>query len=117
MWTDKEGKKLTAKEFAKRFKEGLELVTPVQRLKNEVRANFIMFVGYLVGLIALILYMDNFSKVKLFTYALMIIFFGAAWSTGIKWFALRQQLKQLENFDAQSFDLNEVFGNLEVERK
>ena len=110
---DKYGKKVTFKEFMKRWKEGIELVTPIQRLKNEVRANFIMLLGYIIGLVSLIVYRKTFSNTPWFTYALMIIFLGAAWSAGIKWFALRQQLKLFTDLDTQAVDLNKVINSLE----
>ena len=113
IWKDKDGKKIDAKEFVKRYREGLNLITPLQRLENEVRANFITFIGYVLGIAALLIYFKKFVT-PLFSIALLIIFIGAAWANGIKWIALRQQLKMLKNFDSQSFNLDEVFGNLEV---
>jgi hypothetical protein len=49
----------------------------------------------------------------------MIIFLGAAWSNGVRWFALRQQLKMMKNFDESAIDLNKIINNLkkEVEEK
>lgn len=116
IWKDKQGNKLTAKEFFKRFKSGIEQITPVQRLKNEVRSTFTMLIGYLVGLISLIIYRKAFV-VQWFTIALIIIFLGATWSNLIKWFALRQQLKSSSKFDSSAIDLNEILDNLEEEGK
>ena len=79
VWKDKEGKKITAKEFGQRFKDGINNITPVQKLKNEVRSTFTMLIGYLVGLVSLIIYREAFV-VQWFTYALIIIFLGASWS-------------------------------------
>jgi hypothetical protein len=104
---DRFGNKVGFKEFFKRWREGIALVTPIQRLKNEVRANFIMFTGYIVGLASLIIYFKKFVT-PLFTIALLIIFLGAAWSSGIKWFALRQQLKLFTELDTQAIDLNDI---------
>jgi len=111
VWKDKEGNKLTAKEFAKRFKDGIEMMTPLQKIKNEVRSTFTMFIGYLVGLVSLIIYRDAFV-VQWFTYGLIIIFLGATWSNGIKWFALKAQLKSLKGLDESSIDLDKLFDKL-----
>lgn len=106
VWKDKEGKKLTAKEFTKRFKEGINNLTPLQKTKNELRSTFTMLIGYLVGLISLIIYRKAFV-VQWFTYALIIIFVGAFWSQLIKWLALRQQLNLLNSLESHCLDLEE----------
>ena len=111
VWKDKSGKKITAKEFAKRFKEGIDSLTPVQKLKNEVRSTFTMFLGYVMGLVSLIIYREAFA-VQWFTYALIIIFLGASWSNGIRWFAMRQQLKLMKNMDVEAIDLDKLFNSL-----
>ena len=108
----KDGTKITWKEYFKLWKEGIAMITPIQRLKNDVRSNFTMFVGYLVGLTSLIIYFKKFVT-PLFTVALIIIFLGAAWSAGIKWWAMKQQLKLFNNFDSNAIDLNKLFDSLE----
>lgn len=112
VWKDKEGNKLTAKEFLSRFKEGIEMITPVQKLKNEARSTFTMLIGYIVGLVSLIIYRDAFL-VSWFTYALIIIFAGATWSNAIKWMALKGQLKLFQNLDSQSLNLDDILGKEE----
>ena len=112
----KDGTKITWKEFFKLWKIGISNITPVQRIKNEVRSTFTMLIGYLVGLISLIIYRKAFV-VQWFTIALIIIFLGATWSNLIKWFALRQQLKSSSKFDSSAIDLNEILDNLEEEGK
>lgn len=108
----KDRTKITWKEFFKLWKEGINNITPVQKLKNDVRANFTMFVGYLVGLTSLIIYFKKFVT-PLFTIALIIIFLGAAWSSGIKWWALKLQLKLFSQFDTNAIDLNKLMDSLE----
>ena len=112
IWRDKNKNWITAKEFFSRFKNGISLITPIQKLKNESRATFIMLIGYVVGLIALIIYRKLFV-VQWFTYALIIIFFGASWSNLIKWFVLRQQVKLFTQFDTNAIDLNKLMDGLE----
>lgn len=118
VWKDKEGKKITGKEFWNRFKEGINNITPVQKIENEARGSFIMCLGYLVGLISLIVYRKSFV-VELFTYALMLIFIGALWSNVIKWLALRTQLKVFKGIENnnEKINLDEIFSNLEEENQ
>jgi hypothetical protein len=108
----KDGTKITWKQFFHEWKIGIENITPIQRLQNDVRSNFTMFFGYLIGFASLIIYFKKFVT-PLFTIALLIIFFGAAWSNGIKWWALRLQLKLFKNFDSSAVDLNKLMDNLE----
>jgi hypothetical protein len=112
VWKDKEGNKLTAKEFTQRFKEGINNITPVQKLQNESRSSFTMLVGYIVGLISLIIYRESFA-VQWFTYALIIIFLGATWSNGIKWLVLRQQVKQFKGME--DLNLDTLFQKIDSE--
>jgi hypothetical protein len=108
----KDGTKITWKEFFSLWKEGISNITPKQKLLNDVRSNFTMFIGYVVGLIALIIKFNLIAN-KLLTIALIIIFFGAAWSNGIKWWALKMQLKVFSQFDSNAVDLNKLMDSLE----
>ncbi len=111
IWKTKSGEKVDAKEFLRRFKEGLSNITPLQRLQNEQRATFIMLIGYLVGLVSLFIFREEFL-VSWFTYALMIIFLGATYGQVIKLLALRTQLKLFKDLDSQC-DVNKVLDSLE----
>jgi len=115
VWKDKDGKKITAKEFVKRFKEGLSEITPQQKIKNEARSTFIMLIGYISGLVSLIVYRKLFT-VQWFTYALIIIFIGASYGQLMKWIVLRQQAKLFKNLGEDSLDLTKIFGGLEKEK-
>ncbi len=77
-----------------------------------MRSTFTMLIGYIVGLVSLVIYRKSFV-VEWFTYALIIIFLGAAWGQFIKWWALKQQLKLFKGFDSSAVDLNKVFDSLE----
>lgn len=107
----KSGEKITGKEFMKRWKSGIESLSPIQRLQNDKRSTFTMMIGYLVGLIALIIKFDLIPN-KALSVALIIIFLGAFWSNLIKWIALRQQVKLFKNMDLKSIDLNKILDNL-----
>lgn len=108
----KSGEKITGKEFMKRWKSGIENLTPIQRLQNDKRSTFTMMIGYLVGLIALIIKFDLIPN-KALNVALIIIFLGAFWSNLIKWIALRQQVKLFQNMDSNAIDLNKLMENLD----
>lgn len=107
----KTGEKITIKEFMKRWKEGIENITPQQRLSNEKNSTLIMLIGYLVGFISLIVFRDSFV-VSWFAYGLMLIFLGSVWSQGVKFLALRQQLKIFKNMDNQSMDFSKLLEGL-----
>lgn len=106
---DKQGNQLTTKEYMKRWKEGIKMITPLQKVENDLRATFIMTVGYLVGVISLLLFFDKFIT-KWFTIALIIIFFGALYGSVVKTIALFGQFKLLKNLDKNAIELQEVLN-------
>jgi len=111
---DKEGNKITMKEFIQRWKIGIQNITPVQKLSNDSRATFVTLIGFIISLIALIIFRDQMPIIWL-TYGLILIFVGSVWSNLIKWLTLNQQLKLFKNLDSSALDLNKVFENLEKE--
>ena len=74
-----------------------------------------MLIGYVIGLISLVIYRELFV-VQWFTYALIIIFLGATYGQVIKLFALRTQLKLFKGIESKSIDLDKIFDNLEEEK-
>jgi len=52
IWKDKQGNKLTAKEFMERFKAGIEKATPLQQAKAMFPGYFIVLAGILFGLVS-----------------------------------------------------------------
>jgi len=95
---DKLGNELTIKEFFGKWKEGIDNITPIQKLENEFRGNAVNLFGLMVALIAVIFSMD---KIGLLSYGLILIFIGSIWSSGVKVLALRQQLKFMRGFEEQ----------------
>lgn len=51
-WTDKEGKRLSGKEFLKRWRDGMEQVTPLQQAKIQLFNYVPILAGILFGLVA-----------------------------------------------------------------
>lgn len=95
MLKDKEGEELTFKEFLVRWKEGIENLTPLQKLTNEKRGTFITLLGMIFSFFAVIWFRE---EIGLLAYGLMLIFLGSSITTGLKWIALRQQYKMLKQF-------------------
>ncbi len=116
MPTTKSGEKISWKEWMKRWKQGIEGITPIQRLKNELISSYIGFVGNLICIACLIIFRDKLL-VQWFSYGLILIFIGTTWSTGIKILTTRQQLKFFKNMDSSSMDINDVFSKLGEEIK
>jgi len=112
----KDGTKITWNEFFKLWKEGMQNITPIQRLTNESRGTFIILLGFIVGTVALFVFMDKFP-VGLFTWALILIFVGNTWTTSVRWLGLKQQLKAFKNMDVQSINVDKIFDSLEDENK
>jgi len=58
-WTDNEGNKLTFKEFMSRWKEGIEGITPLQQVKGQLNATYIMLVGIFCGFVVTLFAFKN----------------------------------------------------------
>jgi len=108
----KDGELITWKEFGKRWKEGMVSLTPVQRLSNEFISTFISFIGFLVGFVALIIFMDKLI-VSWFAYGLILIFAGSAYSTFIKLIGTRQQLNFFRKMENSSGSIDEVLDKIQ----
>lgn len=98
---DKEDNKLTFKEFMSKWKEGIMNLTPLQRITNEARGTLISLIGFIVALIAMIIYRDKFI-VSWFAYGIILVFLGSIWTTGLRYLALRQQAKLLRKIESDS---------------
>lgn len=114
------GEVISWKEFFKRWKEGIVNLTQLQRLQNEARGNLISLIGYLLSLVALIIFRDKLI-VSWFAYGLILVFVGSVMTTGLKWLTLRQQIKGLKDLDKKSINiksmeeaLNSMFEDEEI---
>ena len=96
---DKQGNKITIKEFFQRWKKGIEEITPIQKLENDVRGTLITLLGYLFAMGAVIW---KFDTIGILSVGLILIFLGSIITTGLKWIALKQQLKFIKNLDLES---------------
>ena len=94
IWKDKEGNKLTFKEFITRWKVGIEGITPIQKLKTQIGGTKIMLIGLFLGLCVAIYGWKNLWWVG-------IILIGALLNTGVQFLGLKQQKKILDDLEEQ----------------
>jgi len=101
IWKDKEGNKLTFKEFMGRWKDGIEGITALQKIKTQVTATRIQLLGIFLGLIVTSITYENLWWVA-------IILLGALINTGVQYLGLTQQrnslIKHDENCEEMSLD-------------
>lgn len=91
-WTDKNGNKLTAKEFMQRWKEGIANVTPLQQAKMTLLNYIPIFIGIIFGIVA-----SAWSK----TWWLLIILIGSFGITLIQTLGVFQRYMALKEMEVQ----------------
>lgn len=79
---DKLGNKLTRKEYAERFKEGVKSITPLQQSKISLMGSVMVIVGVIIGLI---------TTFTLKVWWLFIILCGSMFLTSISFLSLIQK--------------------------
>lgn len=99
---DKSGKKISLQEFGKRWKEGMQNLTPKQRTQNDIFSSWVILVGFIVSTIALIFFNKTFGVV---TYGLILIFLGNTYANAIKLFSLYGQLKVFKNIEEMTMEV------------
>ncbi len=100
IWKDKKGEKISFKEFMKRFKEGIETINPLQKIKIQLGGTKIMLIGLFLGLFVSIYGWRNMWWVG-------IILIGAILNTGVQFLGLRQQKKILDDLEKRFKETNE----------
>jgi len=104
IWKDKEGNKLTLKEFFKRWGEGIEGITPVQKLKTQLLGTRISLIGMFLGLCVSIYGWENLWWIG-------IILIGAIINTGVQYLSLKQQLNMFNKMDQyDEVDLGDILN-------
>jgi len=100
-WKDKEGDKLTFKEFWGKWKDGVDNITPIQKLKTQITATRISLLGIFLGLIVTSIGYENLWWVA-------IILLGALINTVVQYLGLIQQrnslLKHEENCEEMTLN-------------
>ena len=94
VWTDKQGNKLTAKEFMERWRQGIEGLTPLQVTKTHLRSLKVALIGILLGL-----YYSVMAFKQL--YWLFVILLGSLGIMLSQWVAIWQKKKALEEIEGR----------------
>ena len=92
----KSGEIISWKEFGKRWKIGMQNLTPKQRTQNDILSSWIVLLGFVLSIAALIFFNEELGML---TYGLIIIFIGNTYANGIKLFSLYGQLKVYTNME------------------
>jgi len=83
-WTDKQGNKLTYKEFMARWSAGIKGVTQYQQTKMQLNSTYIMLIGILCGFVITLFNLSNL-------WWLSIILGAAFFNTGVSALGLWQK--------------------------
>ncbi len=92
VWKDKQGNKLTRKEFMGRWKEGIQKVTPLQQTRITVTSTKIILLGIFCG-IAIAIY--NIQKL----WWVLIILLGVTGVTSVQLLGAIQKRNVFEKID------------------
>lgn len=102
---DKQGNKLTRKEFMERWKKGIEMITPLQQVTFQIRSTWIMLVGVVCGIGISLYAIDTL-------WWLLFILVGALGNTGVQQIGLYQKRivfeKQNEMFNIHQEGLDKL---------
>ena len=109
---DRKGNKLTLGQYLKRWKDGIESITPIQRIKNEMISSIITLIGVVSSIIIMFIFRQKLI-VEWFAYALIIIFLGTMYSHIIKILSYRQALKSFKRMDVQSVNITDLISKLD----
>jgi hypothetical protein len=90
----KSGEVITWKEFGKRWKKGIEGITPLQQAKMAYKSTWITIVGILLGLVISAIAIKSL-------YWLFIILTGALFNTFIQQIANLQRWRMFANVEGQ----------------
>lgn len=91
-WRDKKGNELTAKEFFKRWRQGIEGITPLAQTNIQIRSTWIMVLGIFLGIV---ISLFGFSKL----WWVFIILVGAMGNVLIQLVSLKQKQKIIKRFE------------------
>jgi hypothetical protein len=106
---DKEGNKITGKEFLSRWKEGIEGITPLQKIKTQITATRIQLLGLICGLIV-----TGIAYKTLWWVAIVLI--GALINTGVQYLGLTQQRNSLKKHEdnCEEMSLDDLMKDEEI---
>jgi hypothetical protein len=90
----KEGEQISWKEFFSRWKEGIEGITPKQKVLAELAGTRVMLLGIILGIIMTIVTFDK-------TWWVTIILVGVLINTGMQYLGKKQQLEIFSGIEEQ----------------
>jgi len=94
VWTDKQGNKLTAKEFMERWRQGIEGLTPLQVTNTHLHSLKVALLGVILGL-----YYSVMAFKQL--YWLFVILLGSLGILLSQWVVIWQKKKALERIEGR----------------
>lgn len=100
---DKQGNKLTVKEYIARWKKGIDGITPLQRVKSNIQGTSIMLIGQILGLIVVLLSYPKLSGWTIFW--LSLVLFGTAINSTVQLMALIQSKRLFQTLENLPLDL------------
>ncbi len=95
----KSGEVITYQEFMKRWKQGMQNLSPKQRTQNDIGSTWVILIGFIVSIVALIFFSETFGAL---TYGLIIIFIGNAYANLVKLFSLYGQYNLYKSIEVQT---------------
>lgn len=102
MWKDKQGNELTFKEFMQKWREGIEGISPLQKLKSQMWGTRISLIGIILGLFVSVYGYKNLWWVA-------IILLGALINTYIQYISFKQQINIFVNIEKQLAEPEIIF--------
>jgi len=104
----RDGEVITWDEFFKRWKAGINGITPLQKLKAQCNGINIQLVGLLLGFVISV---KNYNKL----WWLGIILFGGLVVTGVQKLGVKQQINTIKDLDSKTKEvsLDDIFDEVE----
>ncbi len=96
---DKQGNKLTWKEFFRKWKEGIDGITPIQKTKTQILGTRISLFGVLMGLV-----ISTIAYKQLWWVAIILL--GALINMGVQYLGLTQQGDTLVKHEESCEEMN-----------
>lgn len=94
-WKDKQGKELTSKEFFARWKEGIEGITPEQKIRSQIWGYYVTIIGLFCGIVVSIIGLEKL-------WWLMIILIGGLIINIVQLLGLWQQIILFNKLEEQA---------------
>lgn len=101
MLKDKDGNKLTTKEFFSRWKKGIEGITPLQRISIQLTGLRLQILGLAIGLIVSLIGYRHLWWVA-------IILLGGLINIVLQYLTTKQQKKAIESIENMFYNKEEV---------